>query len=433
MSDVTSLRMVRIHFPLLLATLGFLGQLFTASLSHGAEGAKKPEAPKQTFSSLKIQTVEPAAGSWESQVTVFFELGETEELAEILSKDKIELGQIKLLLNDFTLATGATLSKKGMSFNLIPRSDYRKAWEILVSKTGDTAPAGFIAISSTKLGVKLDSNVKFTFQFFDQRRKVIGWIIIIVLLVLLVVLACKSDILRDRIGTAPMPPARHPYSLARCQIAFWTFIVLSAYFLIYMASGEINGIITSSELVLLGLSVLTTMGASLVDNSKITTNAARNAATQESTAGLQAEIKAIEEEIQKIKGSFPASPATPPLDASERLKQREKELAEKQKKLEISKPTPSPTDQKLAKPVFWLTNILDDGKGISIHRFQMLSWTLILGYLFVAHVIDYLTMPKFDPMLLGLMGISSGSYVALKTNEGSWIDEVEFSKSTYER
>jgi hypothetical protein len=44
----------------------------------------------------------------------------------------------------------------------------------------------------------------------------------------------------------------------------------------------------------------------------------------------------------------------------------------------------------------------------------MMAWTVILGFVFIASVWSDLTMPDFSPTLLGLMGISSGTYVGFK-------------------
>lgn len=62
-------------------------------------------------------------------------------------------------------------------------------------------------------------------------------------------------------------------------------------------------------------------------------------------------------------------------------------------------------------------DVLSDDKGVNIHRFQMVVWTLILGVFFVRNVILNLDMPQFDENLLILMGISNGTYVGLKIPE----------------
>jgi hypothetical protein len=65
----------------------------------------------------------------------------------------------------------------------------------------------------------------------------------------------------------------------------------------------------------------------------------------------------------------------------------------------------------------FLLDVLDDGGGISFHRFQMFVWTLVLGIIFCASVYRHIAMPDFSATLLGLMGISSGTYLGFKFPE----------------
>jgi hypothetical protein len=65
----------------------------------------------------------------------------------------------------------------------------------------------------------------------------------------------------------------------------------------------------------------------------------------------------------------------------------------------------------------FLADILEDELGYSVHRAQMFMWTVILGVVFITSVIRFQQIPQLDESLLGLMGISSGAYVGLKTME----------------
>ena len=65
----------------------------------------------------------------------------------------------------------------------------------------------------------------------------------------------------------------------------------------------------------------------------------------------------------------------------------------------------------------FLRDILSDGHGYSFHRFQIFAWTIVLGVMFVSSVYNGLTMPEFSPTSLGLMGISSGTYIGFKFPE----------------
>jgi hypothetical protein len=62
---------------------------------------------------------------------------------------------------------------------------------------------------------------------------------------------------------------------------------------------------------------------------------------------------------------------------------------------------------------------MSDQTGISLHRFQMFVWTLVLGVIFIASVYRSLEMPEFSAGLLGLMGISSGTYLGFKVPENA--------------
>ena len=56
-------------------------------------------------------------------------------------------------------------------------------------------------------------------------------------------------------------------------------------------------------------------------------------------------------------------------------------------------------------------------QGVSLYRFQLFVWTLVLGIIFASSVYNTLEMPQFSPTLLGLMGISSGTYLGFKIPE----------------
>jgi hypothetical protein len=67
----------------------------------------------------------------------------------------------------------------------------------------------------------------------------------------------------------------------------------------------------------------------------------------------------------------------------------------------------------------FLHDVLSDEQGISIYRFQLFAWTLVLGVIFCASVYNGLEMPQFSTTLLGLMGISSGTYLGFKVPEST--------------
>ena len=65
----------------------------------------------------------------------------------------------------------------------------------------------------------------------------------------------------------------------------------------------------------------------------------------------------------------------------------------------------------------FLRDLLSDSSGYSFHRFQIFAWTIVLGIIFLSSVYNSLTMPEFSNTLLGLMGLSAGTYIGFKFPE----------------
>lgn len=66
----------------------------------------------------------------------------------------------------------------------------------------------------------------------------------------------------------------------------------------------------------------------------------------------------------------------------------------------------------------FFADLLTDKNGMTLHRFQMLSMTVILGVIFIVNVVSQGALPAdYDGTMLGLMGISSGTYLGFKIPE----------------
>jgi hypothetical protein len=66
----------------------------------------------------------------------------------------------------------------------------------------------------------------------------------------------------------------------------------------------------------------------------------------------------------------------------------------------------------------FLQDILSDGHGVSAHRFQALVFNILFGIIFVAVFFkNGFKFTEFDTYALATMGISSGAYLTMKTNE----------------
>jgi hypothetical protein len=68
----------------------------------------------------------------------------------------------------------------------------------------------------------------------------------------------------------------------------------------------------------------------------------------------------------------------------------------------------------------FIRDILSDKNGVSIHRLQNVLWTLVVGFIYIRFVAIQSSLPDDTILtnnLLILMGISTGTYVGLKTTE----------------
>jgi hypothetical protein len=199
--------------------------------------------------------------------------------------------------------------------------------------------------------------------------------------IVLVWTARCSNLLRD-VGPEPAAVggvARFkPYSLARTQMAVWFFVVLASYLFIWLVTGTLDSL-TSSVLGLAGISAATAVAGTTIDS--------RN----KPAAGAPSSTPASELAVSSasLAGTATLSGVAvlpPPPDAT---------------------PAGQHSDG-------FFSDILSDQQGYSLARVQIAVWTLVLVIVFVRSVWRDLAMPEFDATLLGLMGISNGTYVGFK-------------------
>ena len=150
---------------------------------------------------------------------------------------------------------------------------------------------------------------------------------------------------------------RKPYSFARVQLTWWSVIILASFITILAVKG-IAPTFDTSTLILLGISSATTAAARIIDRS------------------------------------------------------------------DQSNPNITRTQNQNSENFF--LDILSDEKGVSIHRFQTVVFNIVFGIWFICTVLYYLShfpasVDKIIPVItennLILLGLSSGTYAALKANE----------------
>jgi hypothetical protein len=64
---------------------------------------------------------------------------------------------------------------------------------------------------------------------------------------------------------------------------------------------------------------------------------------------------------------------------------------------------------------FWKD--ISGSSGVQLHRIQIIAWTVVLAFVFIVRIFTKLSIPDFNPTLLGLLGLSAGTYVGFKFPE----------------
>ena len=231
-----------------------------------------------------------------------------------------------------------------------------------------------------------------------------------IFLLMLAVFICSTlhtNIIRGGASEGDAPAGAQPaYSLSKTQAALWFFIILASYLLIGMVTGDFSNSLNGTALTLLGIGAGTALGSAVISSSKATPEqqqvkkeAAEDAKqTYEQLTAAIAETQAAQ--------AVPARAAQIPKSIATLPAQRDAAAAAKAKWSKLS-----------GQSTHFLTDILSDANGVSFHRFQMAVWTLVLSIIFIKDVYLTLAMPTFSATLMGLLGLSAGTYLGLKIPE----------------
>jgi hypothetical protein len=232
------------------------------------------------------------------------------------------------------------------------------------------------------------------------------WLFLGIFFVLAIVLL-KNDrfknMLRDDGPVKGPAGAITAYSLSRVQMAYWFALSIVAYVLIWGITGD-RDTITNDILTLIGISAGTFLGAVSIDSSK-------KSQAQTNLPAATAKLVQAQNVAAAATVVVNAAPADPSAVANANLATQTVAIQhDAVYRLGCQATAPQ------HKGSFW-TDILCDADGISFHRFQIVAWSLVLGVIFVNVIFTTLSMPTFGNTLLGLMGISSGTYLGFKFPE----------------
>ncbi len=252
------------------------------------------------------------------------------------------------------------------------------------------------------------------FTLIPPVRFWLGVVLIVGAFVVFVYLAYRTDIIRDT--SAPRrPDKRRPYSLARAQMAFWFFLVLGAFFFLWVIVGDTDTL-NSSVLALIGISASTALAAAFIDSGDRPAPAIDpNLAGVDFSNSHEEVAKKLNELIEKTDGELKRLEEERP-DIDSKAKAELAANAEAQA-AQATKKTALKHQLTYFEWPAWrgvMYDLLAEKETVSFHRFQIFVWTIVLGIMFVANVYNELAMPQFSATLLGLLGISAGTYVGFK-------------------
>jgi hypothetical protein len=241
---------------------------------------------------------------------------------------------------------------------------------------------------------------------------VLALVVILSTLILLLGLARKTNIIREP-GPPPAAGKRRPYNLGRAQMAFWFFLIYASYLAIWLITGALDTI-TPSLLALMGISAGTALGEAMIDTGKDTAKANQ-------LQDLTAEKQALEQNVSQAQAQVDSINAGAAIALADQTNRDalNRQLVDSRTRLgQIDQQIRSVNSQASATvSAGFLRDILSDSSGYSFHRFQIFAWTIVLGIIFVSSVYNNLTMPEFSTTLLGLMGLSAGTYIGFKFPE----------------
>ena len=313
-----------------------------------------------------------------------------------------------------------------VGFSLVRNEDSKLGWSHVLNQPVFTRKAivsvGFANGEEMNSELTPDKNTgkkdqQFYLTVIPKFRTAFGLIVILGALIAFLALARHTHIIRD--AAAPRrPDGQRPYSLARGQMAFWFFLVIASYFFLWIVTGDMDTLNTS-VLGLIGISAGTALGSAFVDASKpISADSSGNQPIVDVTRPhleVLAELKKLRADTQKELETLQKARALISPSDKHALDNNERQQNEVRERLANYRWQSAYFAWPTWKGVMY--DLLAENNLISFHRFQIFVWTLILGVIFVANVYNELAMPQFSATLLGLLGISAGTYVGFKLPE----------------
>jgi len=288
-------------------------------------------------------------------------------------------------------APAGPATSRVLTYELRVTDDSRTSWVHLLGSPSTTPRAITVSVGLEDL-YPLPSSTGALPKF---KLNIIGngwfWAWVVIFFVLFggfMACALCTNVIRDGNPADAAKGAWGTYSLSKSQGAWWFFIILAAYLLIGLVTGDFFDSINSTALILLGIGAGTVIGSAVIDSTMRTQDAEK---TADAITGAEKTSAALTTQLT----------ATPNDDD---LKAKKQAVVSQLRKLRGESES-------------YFKDILSDANGVNFHRFQLMAWTIVLGIIFAKGVYENLAMPEFNTTLMGLLGLSAGTYLGLKIPE----------------
>lgn len=204
-----------------------------------------------------------------------------EHIDILLDKEKVNLNEITLYINEFALNTLMPIrcvnDKNEICFVLNERllnAEEKKYIKKLPGLFLKEVGIG-IQIRNTDIFYKCSKKLFIGLTKFKDEF-IISCFFSVALFIFLLVLCKRTSLIRDK-STQPLKV--RAFSLSRSQLAWWTFIILTSYLFIYLVTGETD-LLNFTAVTLLGISAGTAAVGSTIDSSESTEERHQNEASQ---------------------------------------------------------------------------------------------------------------------------------------------------------
>jgi len=377
-----------------------------------------PTAPASTG---QAATVVPNGPRVTKRVEGHLELDDTirievEHLAEWMSDTKNDPKKLVPYINGRAIRGNYPdeihSSMNHLLFHLEMTPENKEVWtDLLGEPQGLLRPVAFTVGPEDKVPFDsvFDETNKLPLTVISPKYGVISLLVVLFTLILFFWLARKTNIIREP-GPAPAAGRLRPYNLGRTQMAFWFFLIYTSYLVIWLITNALDTI-TASLLGLMGISAGTALSEAMIDSSKDTAQDTKLSDLSAEKLTLEQSVGEGQAQLDNLKALAGAAPDDVS-NCDKQLQDNRTRLAQVNEQIHgLTRPASASAS------AGFLKDILSDSSGYSFHRFQIFAWTIVLGIIFVSSVYNNLNMPDFSPTLLGLMGLSSGTYIGFKFPE----------------